>query len=216
MSEIMKKAEYLFDEIGLIDDALVSEAISLDNGTRRTPVFRRTVIVAAAAAMLFTASVGLTLSALIRRNDKLNGQDRAPTHDGMTSDATLVDVLSRAENSEVTQTYTRRGSIDLFDGKTKIIWQNGETGLYYALTVTESADRQELERTIDLTYKASENIGEDTESVSLWISYGDGNVVSPYLRESVGNVGYGELFDYSPEIVPSQDLARLVDDLILK
>ena len=72
MSDETRKAEYLFDEIGLIDDALVAEAMR-EGGARRTTLsLRRVTVAAVAAAMLFTATVGLTLSALIRKSDGMH------------------------------------------------------------------------------------------------------------------------------------------------
>ena len=209
MSDVTRKAEYLFDEIGLIDDALVAEAMR-EGGAHRTALsLRRVTVAAVAAAMLFTATVGLTLSALIRRSDK---SDDSPTHDGMIEQITLGDALVRAELSGA-QVYAEAQSIDLFDGKTKIIWQGESTDSYYTLDVSSVSDRQRLERALDATYSTSETVGTESD-VRVWISYGDGSVISPYLRESAGNVGYGELFDYSPEIVPADDLAKLIDDLI--
>lgn len=207
MSEVMRKAEYLFDEIGLIDDSLVAAAMQESHSKQRTLSLRRVTVAAVAAAMVFTASVGLTLSALIKKSDNNDG---APTHDGMVDSITLAHALARAESGGA-QSFTEAQSIDLFDGKTKIIWENAER--YYVLDVASGSDRQSLSKALDATYSASQNIGSD-DGVRVWISYGDGSVVSPYLRKSAGNVGYGELFDYSPEIVPSDDLARLVDDLI--
>ena len=207
MSDVMKKAEYLFDEIGLIDDALVAEAMQDTRYTQRNLSLRRVTVAAVAAAMVFTASVGLTLSALIKKSDKMDG---SPTHDEMAESITLADALARAEMGGA-HSFTEAQSIDLFDGKTKIIWESA--GCYYVLDVASASERQSLSKALDATYSASQNIGAD-DGVRLWISYGDGSVVSPYLRESAGNVGHGELFDYSPEIMPSDDLARLVDDLI--
>ena len=207
MSDVMKKAEYLFDEIGLIDDTFVAEAMQEPRYTLSKLSLRRVTVAAVAAAMVFTASVGLTLSALIKKSDNMDG---APTHDGMVDSITLADALARAESGGA-QSFTEAQSIDLFDGKTKIIWENAER--YYVLDVASGSDRQSLENALDATYSVSQNIGSD-DGVRVWISYGDGSVVSPYLRESAGNIGYGELFDYSPEIVPSDDLAKLIDDLI--
>ena len=207
MSEMMKKAEYLFDEIGLIDDRLIAEAMSEQKVGRGALSIRRLTVAAVAAAMVFTASVGLTLSALIRNSDKNDG---VPSQDSATDGVSLVASLAKAEVCGAT-VYAEAESIDLFDGSVKIIWENAEH--YYALEVSGASEIQKLERALRTTYSKAEKVGTD-EGVRVWISYGDGSVISPYLSESAGNVGYGVVFDYSPEIVPADDLARLVDDLI--
>ena len=207
MSEMMKKAEYLFDEIGLVDDRLIAEAMSEQKVGRGALSIRRLTVAAVAAAMVFTASVGLALSALIRNSDKSDG---TPSQDSVSDAVSLVSSLAKAEVCGA-KVYAAAESIDLFDGNVKIIWENAEH--YYALEVLGESDIQRLEHALRTTYSKAEKVGTD-EGVRVWISYGDGSVISPYLSESAGNVGYGVVFDYSPEIVPTDDLARLVDDLI--
>ena len=49
---------------------------------------------------------------------------------------------------------------------------------------------------------------------SVWICYGNGEIVSPQLKNSAGNIGYCELFEYSPEIEPSKEFVDLLDELV--
>ena len=47
-------------------------------------------------------------------------------------------------------------------------------------------------------------------SYQVWIAFGDGVVISPYLKANPGNTGHGELFDYDPELELSEDLIRKI------
>ena len=44
----------------------------------------------------------------------------------------------------------------------------------------------------------------------IWLSFGDGVVVSPYLKNTAGNAGHGTVFDYDPELEMSDDLAEYI------
>jgi hypothetical protein len=52
------------------------------------------------------------------------------------------------------------------------------------------------------------------EETKVWVSMGDGRVISPYLAISEGNVGYGCLFDYESEVEPTDVFVQTVMDLI--
>jgi hypothetical protein len=44
----------------------------------------------------------------------------------------------------------------------------------------------------------------------IWLSFGDGVVVSPYLKNTAGNAGHGEVFDYDPELELGDALAERI------
>ena len=64
------------------------------------------------------------------------------------------------------------------------------------------------------SYSNAKASGGEDAAVSVWINYGDGRVVTPYLKDTEGNVGYGTLFDYEPEIVPTKDMSKFVNSLV--
>ena len=71
-------------------------------------------------------------------------------------------------------------------------------------------------RRAQLDHPATQLSREDSESVEVkvWLSYGDGTVVSPYLKHTRGNTGYGTLFDYSAEVEPSEKLTSTIHKLL--
>ena len=48
----------------------------------------------------------------------------------------------------------------------------------------------------------------------VWIALGDGRIISPCLKESNGNVAFGTLFDYDPEVEPSADFVTALYDTL--
>ncbi len=211
MSQRIRKAEYLLDELGLISDSMVAEAMLTSVPAKRKSVsWRRAVTAIAAAAVVLTLSASLLLVGLIRDNE--SGKD------GGIADVypeTLEGALVKAQESDMAGVYASAESVGLFDGERKLIWRDVDGGDYYSLSVTGKSELGRLEKALTSTYALSEAVdGEENIGVLVWISYGDGRVVSPYLRSSEGNVGYGELFEYSPEIMPARELTELTLDLI--
>ncbi|MBQ8140216.1 MAG: hypothetical protein IJ038_00785 [Clostridia bacterium] len=214
MNDRMKKAEYLFDELGLIDDAIVAQAAEYNKhssvGVSR---FRKTVIAAAAVMVFAMVFTGTLLIGFLR--DRLAPRDEG-SDDGVSAvySESLSDALYKAETSGIAEECTLE-SVDLFDGTARIIWRR-EGGEYYAISLAGAEKRARLTRAVEAAYSNSESVsdGGSSDEVSVWISMGDGSVISPYLKKSDGNVGYGELFSYSPEIIPSSELTKLVDDIV--
>ena len=48
----------------------------------------------------------------------------------------------------------------------------------------------------------------------VWVLCGNGEVLSPYLLASAGNVGNAELFDYNAELIPSEQLISCIADIL--
>lgn len=212
MRDRMKSAEYLFDELGLISDAIITEAAEYrGNSYARGSSFRRILIAAAVMMTFVTVLTAMFVIGFIRENlvVKEDLGESYPVYSQSMSEA-----LNKAESSE-SVIYCSADELDLFDGVTKLIWQSEDSDGYYVMAITNTEDKNALDRALNSTYSsANKSVSESDENVSVWISFGDGSVTSPYLEKSEGNVGYGELFNYSPEIVPSDSLVRFVDDLI--
>ena len=83
--------------------------------------------------------------------------------------------------------------------------------LYVSRTLTED----EVQR---LTYYMQNGKRLDDSTVlpqcRVWIVYGDGSVVSPYLQISNGNDGAGEMFDYNAEVIPNADFTFCLSDIL--
>ncbi len=188
-------AERLFAAIGDIDDDIVHESeiplIKVQHG--RFSIGR---LAAIAAAVLLT--FGFTFG-IIGRFVGIFTESTPAVEAVLTKAATEgeAQLLSEAE-------------MDFFDGKTHIIWSMDDSDKYYRITLTESDGKSLNNKAAtwsDLTADVAES------GFRLWIAYGDGKVVSPYLKSGNGNVGYGKLFDYSPEVQPSKEFEGFIKNL---
>lgn len=216
MNTEMKKAEYLLDEIGLIDDGIIAEAMmALSTSVKRSFSLKKFVAVSAAAAVMVTVMLGTLVIGSLRENES-GANDIAGTTDSgdLTQSLTLSETLLMAEASEASSSYASALDVDLFDGQKKIVWQSADGGEYYSLDVVGSSESARLEKALSITYGRAQNVTSDKDEAKLWICYGDGTVVSPYIKAGSGNVGYGELFDYSAEIIPSDNFKDLIELLI--
>ena len=194
-----QNAAYLFDAMGNLDDVLVTQA--------QTPVAARAVVwgrrkrrALLAAAMAF---VVVTMSTVQNYFDPKKSADAVPTP------ITLEQTLMEAENRAVT---VDPAAIDFFDSQTKLIWQGAEEDIYYCVALEGARDSERLQNALSKGGQPM-SVGKEVPC-SVWICYGDGTVVSPYLKSSPGNVGYGELFSYLPEIEPNNSFASLLSELL--
>ena len=203
----------LYDEIGGVDERFLQEAATY-RARRKAPTWRVALIAAVLAlvgALLLgtlAMSVGIAIVGGI-----------------------LHDVLSPApevpeQNEEVPVSYTiasmeqtlaqRQGNMQpldaddlrLFNGSAQLIWTDSESGEYYRVWLSDS----ELGDLLYLMQKDPKDISADSEQPAyrIWICFGDGTVVSPYLKADAGNAGHGQLFDYDPELELSGDLIKLI------
>ncbi len=226
MRDTRRAAEYLFDEIGGIDDSYIAAAQSA--GKARTRIPFRAGLIAAAAVLVLTVTVILPTGLRTKGDMEVSGDgihDEAigtkPNYDGNyygpTEEAnkkddesqesiyTLDSVLNVSHDS-----FYMGDDPDLFDGTPRLIWQTADGALR---GVDLSAAELEY---LDRESGRGEQVG-DTEleaEIQVWVSYGNGLVISPYLEDSPGNVGYGELFDYSPEIIPSSAVTGRIKTII--
>jgi hypothetical protein len=90
-----------------------------------------------------------------------------------------------------------------------LIWSEQGSDAYYTVSLSTS----ECEQLISMMQ--SKNRTEFTEQSAqpkyqIWLSFGDGVVVSPYLKNTAGNAGHGEVFDYDPELELGDALAEQI------
>ena len=213
MRDANRAAEYLFDEIGGIDDSYIAAAQSARRHNGAT--LRRTFSIAAAVAAVFMIAV-LAMPALITRNfDKVYEEDAAETEiaSDQAANSPNTNVLLNAPLEQLLfstgDAFCTTGDADLFDGRAKLIWQDRQSGQRYEILLTHSQLTQ-----IDKLIKHGRRTEDIASEMLIWISYGDGRVVSPCLEYSDGNVGYGSLFDYLPEVIPTEELINYIDMII--
>ena len=202
----------LYDAISELDPRLVSDALSY----RRSGVRKRRTFVTLVAALL-AFSVMLSLAVGLMRGDKnksdgmVNPGDDAPSFDSENGkpETSLEKVLAKSTRHKSTDA----SKLDVLDSGSALVWQYSGESKYCVLGISSSM-RDTL---LSLIPEDSENkIDPSTDKVSVrvWIICGDGSVVSPYLRSSDGNVAYGSLFDYNPEIEPDEKFVKQVEKLI--
>ncbi len=213
MNNRMKKAEYLFDELGLIDDAIVAQAVGFRERVSRPTAWRRVVLIAAAIALVVSLMSTVVYVGFLRGTDKDEGTnaDSYDDEENFMGIHITLDLALEAAESETAQKMSEK-DVDLFDGRAKIIWQRGEDEDVYVMSLVSSYDTNRLTSALKEGYRISQPSNEN-ENFKIWVSMGDGYVVSPELKNNSGNVYFGELFDYSSEISGSQELANLIYDM---
>lgn len=216
MRDTSRAAEYLFDEIGGIDDSYIAAAMSARPVRARRP--SRIAVLAAAAVLVMAMVVALPMSFVTDKDDADNvaelekpistdpsADDAEQKPDVIESPFELDSLLSNTPDS-----FNMGGEPDLFDGTPRLLWQTSD-GVLCGVKLSAS----ELEH-LNREQGNGKQVGDAAmeAEVMVWISYGNGLVVSPYLEDSPGNVGYGELFDYSPEIIPSAAVTGRIRTII--
>lgn len=216
-------AEKLFDAVGMIDDRLIAEAAELRGAvahpsTRKRSFLRRYAVSLTALLLVFMMIGGFVVANLsnFADHDSLNegkGNDMASNSE---TRQTLDFVLSNAMANEEAETLSFE-EIDFFDGAVSLIWSSSEGGdnEYRKLTFGQGNIESDVKNCMSKSVEQiPPEIADDTRYM-VWVSYGNGEVVSPYLKESAGNIGYATLFDYSPEVMPSDSFTDLVSEALM-
>ena len=211
--EKIRRAERLFDAIGGIDDRIIAEAAEPYVARRARFGFGRIATVAASLLVcvgILAGAVSLLGRGFVTENEK--SEDMAEAVPGVST--SLSDTLC-AHRGSSSILKVSSSNIDLFSGRMSVIWKySGESD--YSVVYVPERKAAELSRELEKSESAARLTREESESVEclVWICDGNGSVVSPYLESSDGNVGYGVLFDYSPEIEPTERVNDLIGDLI--
>lgn len=187
MADKKRRAEKLYDCIGGIRDDYIARA---EDYTQNRFLYPKKLIASLAACVAVLIMVSVFSDVFIQKNDE-------STPDSVIS---LQAVLQNDERQPIS-------NIDLFSGK-KLIWcTNGE---YREKVLTQT------QYTCLTSYMQSgfENVKESRDEECLvWICDGQGNVVSPYLKTSYGNV-YVNLFSYRAEVEPSEAFTKYVEKIL--
>ena len=211
----IRSAVRLFDTIGMIDDRIIADAEYQSPCTRerKTPFLRR-YAVSLAALLLVVVMVGgfaiANLSGVIDSDTLNESMEDDAGHTELTRKP-LEFVLSGAAENTNAETLSL-DEIDFFDGELSLIWSY-EGDEYHKLSL-RVADESEIKNCMSKSVEQIPLDNADETICMVWVSYGNGEVVSPYLKESAGNVGYATLFEYSPEVVPSDSFCDLVNEAL--
>ena len=213
----LKKAEYLFSEMGGIDERMLQEAMTYRN---RASIAPKLILIAACLALVSALCLGSVVVAsraikgilpLIDRVQSELPDASRPSGDATGTPGTLDEMLVLSRDT-ARYTTVDMESLDFYDGAARIIWQYGDEDkvcVSRALTAYELSNlRREVQK--------GESVGESSPALTcrVWISLGDGTVVSPYLKLTDGNVGVAELFDYDAELIPTEAFNSQISDIL--
>ena len=228
----------LYEAIGEIDPQVATSTLDYKHKTN-IKGFRLIVVLAACVCILAASLiVGMNLALggaksedpmADKNNMEMSGSTAAPggtqaTADDMAASETRVpengdglppesdasDKINYIQNILIlnkgimTQIDGSQVGTVLYNGKTTLIWSDGEE-----LYVRETENTEVLK---DALSASREPIPDgEMPTYKIWISFGDGRVVTPFLEYSEENSFEGTLFDYSPKVLPSDEF---IDELI--
>lgn len=209
-----QKAIRLLDAIGGINDDFLDEA--LNYRTSRPPVrppLRNWVAVAAMAAILLFAVTG-PLARVLER-DPTNAPSQPPPQEGAerpSSSAPTLSALLKECAESPSFTKSAADEINFFDGNVRLTVENRSSGELFVSRPLTAAEQSTLEREFRANGKQV-SANASPEEYRVWITLGNGSVVTPCLNPTVGNVGSGVLFSYESERVPTEIFLDLLADL---
>lgn len=201
-----KITEYLLREIGEIDDAIIAEAEAYK--AKKTNAYKP-LLIAAAFTLAFALVIGSALISRMRpfvndNSEHSNYESNLQTVEQLFSENTYQNLFS--------STYVMSDEdLPYFNQGVHIVWQNvSEIGY----CVSDRLTLSEFER-LNEQMGIGEQTGTDSPNLQykVWVLYGDGRVTSPYLKRTNGNIS-GEIFDYEAEIIPTENFARLLLELL--
>ena len=203
----------LYEEIGGVNERYLQQAATYR--VKRRAVSWRMALIAAALVLVGSILVGtlalsigvgviggMILEELVPpTNDQQPPQSEAPIY----SIAEMERSIAQRQQGIIP---LEQEKVPLFNQDAQLIWREENSNQYYRVSLT----RDECNGILYLMQKEQKDIGEHSEqpSYQIWISLGDGTVISPYLKVNAGNTGHGELFDYDPEVELSEQMIKQI------
>ena len=220
-----EKSQYLLSMVGEIDDSILNEAASYKR--RRKKTFLIPVLAACLSAIMILV-MALPLAVIFTVGDLLPGDVNSPNLEGNETQGSVGDENLENDLDAVVKPY---GKLDLllneqknegkyqkldsaeelsYAGSASLVWQYEEGGEIYVLELSHVQLAS-----VQSCVGNGTQVGADspTLSVSVWVLDGQGNVSTPYLKASRGNVGC-EIFDYEAEIIPDDELVDCISDIL--
>lgn len=201
-------AEYLLDELGGIDDAILEEATHWRGAKakRKKPILRA-LLIAASLSLVLAVGAGSLVTMLLRDGVK------APTADAPAEEVTLTldALLSQSAESSEAFAPCMESELNYFDGSVRIALQDTQTGELKVSRPLNATERANVAN--DLRAKGERAEETDTaQAYRVWVLMGDGTVCTPYLSASAGNIGT-DLFDYEMERIPTNYFSEVIRSL---
>ena len=194
----------LYEEIGYVDERYLQEAANY-RARKKSTAWRALLIAAAltlvGALLLCTIAASVTIGVLVG----ILGEGEEPTPP--TPMEQMEQVMQEAQQKRSPRSADEVEAVLFY--QPMLIWSEQGSDAYYTVSLSTS----ECEQLISMMQ--SKNRTEFTEQsqapkYQIWLSFGDGVVVSPYLKNTAGNAGHGAVFDYDPELELGDDLAERI------
>ena len=214
-----EKSQYLLSMVGEIDDSILNESVSYKRSRKKSFLLP---VLAACLSLIMVLMMALPLAVILTVDNLLPEDLNSPNLDvegdeNLENDLDAVvkpygklDLLLNEQKND--GKYQKLNSTEelSYVGSASLVWQYEEGGEIYVaeLTATELASVQDC-------MGRGTQVGKDspTLSVSVWVLDGKGNVSTPYLKSSRGNLGC-EIFDYEAEIIPGDELVDCISDIL--
>ncbi len=214
----LESAELLLEALGKIEDRFIAEAENITPARRRAGLPQRVLIIAATILLSVGILVSSVMAASFIGGILANKNGEEPSLNDMTERYSSIEEQMLALRKSTEGKKTDAENISFSDGYAKIIWKYADEEEYRACNI-KGEDAQELAQLLSgrkgfEEIDKSEEAEETCELEGIWINFGDGYVHSPCLKETKGNVGYGEVFEYEPELEPTQEFIDLVRNAI--
>lgn len=199
----------LYEEIGGVSERYLQEASNY-RAKRRSGFWRVALIAAAIMLSLAVVLSTLAFSVGLILVDILRTEQPDPPEQEYHTVAAMESALLKSQGSLPVQ---NDGELGYFDGDYKLIWSESGSDQYYSVRLSKN----ELRELLYLMQKPRADFTDHSEqpTLQIWICLGDGIVVSPYLKNTAGNTGHGEVFHYDPELEMTPELAAFIADCAL-
>ncbi|MBR5881501.1 MAG: hypothetical protein IKZ16_07410 [Clostridia bacterium] len=191
----------LYEEIAGVDERYLQEAGAY-RARKKSPAWR-TLLIAAALLLSFTVLLGTVAAGVtIGVIGALIDREEQPDQETLTPVEQMEQVMAQNSIEPLAA-----DELALFGAPT-LIWSEQGSDEYFCVTLTQS----QCEQLVYLMQSSRREYTAQSEqpTYQIWLSFGDGVVVSPYLKNTAGNAGHGAVFDYDPELEMSDDLAEYI------
>ncbi len=215
-SSKLSQAHMLLDAMNEIDDRYLAEALSFSNAaqSRHRPALRVPVIRVLSGAAALAALLSLVIFGTSRGFLKFNGKQNPSEAVGeLIPSAQALDGLLQECTESVSFTALSADALPLFDGTVRLAIKSTDSDALFVSRPLNAAEQAQLTLEFEQTGVPMTESETADADWAVWITLGNGQVVTPCLTPSSGNVGMGELFGYASERLPTKTFLNLLNTL---
>jgi len=213
----LPQAHLLLDAMNEIDDRYLNEALSFTAPAEKrrrltlsAPMIRAVSGVAALAAVLSLVILGASRGFL-----KLDGKkDPAESVADVPPSPQALNSLLQGCAESTSFTALSADELSLFDGTVRLLVKAPDSETLYVSRPLNAAEQAQI--TLEFEQTGESMIASETTDSdwAVWVALGNGQIISPCLSPTPGNVGMGALFDYESERLPTKAFFNLLNTLI--